>query len=153
MNRVLQPRPLVVLGLTVWMGTAAGADELVEVDFEMFVPHDLGGQRDKGVARFEGHAILRGVMCGPQIIKVHRYWCARVLKFRSTENGCVDLKCGPKCTFDAWARTRFSAPLPTLFEPAQSSGSNVISRRARPGLAALQGYLAHKKQPLPTTLQ
>ena len=28
MNRVLQPRPLVVLGLTVWMGTAAGADEL-----------------------------------------------------------------------------------------------------------------------------
>ena len=31
MNRVLQPRPLVVLGLTVWMGTAAGADELVEI--------------------------------------------------------------------------------------------------------------------------
>ena len=30
MNRVLQPRPLVVLGLNVWMGTAAGADELVE---------------------------------------------------------------------------------------------------------------------------
>ena len=28
MNRVLQPRPLVVLGLNVWMGTAAGADEL-----------------------------------------------------------------------------------------------------------------------------
>ena len=27
MNRVLQPRPLVV----VWMGTAAGADELVEI--------------------------------------------------------------------------------------------------------------------------
>jgi hypothetical protein len=26
MNRVLQPRPLVVLGLNVWMGTAAGAD-------------------------------------------------------------------------------------------------------------------------------
>ena len=29
MNRVLQPRPLVVLGLNVWMGTAAEADELV----------------------------------------------------------------------------------------------------------------------------
>ena len=29
MNRILQPRPLVVLGLNVWMGTAAGADELV----------------------------------------------------------------------------------------------------------------------------
>ena len=33
MNRVLQPRPLVVLGLTVWMGTAAGADELVEIPY------------------------------------------------------------------------------------------------------------------------
>ena len=31
MNRVLQPRPLIVLGLNVWMGTAAGADELVEI--------------------------------------------------------------------------------------------------------------------------
>ena len=30
MNRVLQPHPLIVLGLNVWMGTAAGADELVE---------------------------------------------------------------------------------------------------------------------------
>ena len=29
LNRVLPPRPLVVLGLNVWMGTAAGADELV----------------------------------------------------------------------------------------------------------------------------
>ena len=28
MNRVLQPRPLVVLGLNVWMGTAAGADAI-----------------------------------------------------------------------------------------------------------------------------
>ena len=33
MNRVLQPRPLVVLGPNVWMGTAAGADELVEVPY------------------------------------------------------------------------------------------------------------------------
>ena len=33
MNRVRQPRPLVVLGLNVWMGTAAGADELVEVPY------------------------------------------------------------------------------------------------------------------------
>ena len=33
MNRVLQPRPLVVLGLNVWMGTAAGADELVEIPY------------------------------------------------------------------------------------------------------------------------
>jgi hypothetical protein len=33
MNRVLQPRPLVVLGLNVGMGTAAGADELVEVPY------------------------------------------------------------------------------------------------------------------------
>jgi hypothetical protein len=31
LNIVLQPRPLVVLGLNVWMGTAAGADELVEI--------------------------------------------------------------------------------------------------------------------------
>ena len=31
MNRVRQPRPLVVLGLNVWMGTAAGADELLEI--------------------------------------------------------------------------------------------------------------------------
>ena len=29
MNTVLQPRPLIVLGLNVWMGTAAGADELM----------------------------------------------------------------------------------------------------------------------------
>ena len=33
MNRELQPRPLVVLGLNVGMGTAAGADELVEVPY------------------------------------------------------------------------------------------------------------------------
>ena len=33
MNRVLQPRPLIVLGLNVWMGTAVGADELVEVPY------------------------------------------------------------------------------------------------------------------------
>ena len=33
MNRVLQPHPLVVLGLNVWMGTAAGADELVEAPY------------------------------------------------------------------------------------------------------------------------
>ena len=32
MNRALQPRPLVVLGLNVWMGTAAGADELVGLE-------------------------------------------------------------------------------------------------------------------------
>ena len=38
MNRVLQPRPLVVLGLNVWMGTAAGADELVEVPYREFRP-------------------------------------------------------------------------------------------------------------------
>ena len=31
MNIVLQPRPLIVLGLNVWMGTDAGADELVEI--------------------------------------------------------------------------------------------------------------------------
>ena len=31
MNRALEPRPLIVLGLNVWMGTAAGADELVEI--------------------------------------------------------------------------------------------------------------------------
>ena len=35
MNRVLQPRPLVVLGLNVWMGTAAGTDELVEVPYHV----------------------------------------------------------------------------------------------------------------------
>ena len=30
MKRVLQTHPLVVLGLNVWMGTAAGADELMQ---------------------------------------------------------------------------------------------------------------------------
>ena len=38
MNRVLQPRPLVVLGLNVWMGTTAGADELVEIPYREFRP-------------------------------------------------------------------------------------------------------------------
>ena len=38
MVRVLQPRPLVVLGLNVWMGTAAGADELVEIPYREFRP-------------------------------------------------------------------------------------------------------------------
>ena len=38
MDRVLQPRPLVVLGLNVWMGTAAGADELVEVPYRKSRP-------------------------------------------------------------------------------------------------------------------
>ena len=38
MNRELQPRPLVVLGLNVWMGTAAGADELVEITYREFRP-------------------------------------------------------------------------------------------------------------------
>ena len=33
MNSVFQPRPLVVLGLNVCMGTAAGAEELVEVPY------------------------------------------------------------------------------------------------------------------------
>jgi hypothetical protein len=31
MNRERQPHPLIVLGLNVWMGTAAGADELVKI--------------------------------------------------------------------------------------------------------------------------
>jgi len=31
MNMVLQSHPLIVLGINVWMGTAAGADELVEI--------------------------------------------------------------------------------------------------------------------------
>ena len=43
MNRVLQPRPLVVLGLNVWMGTAAGADELVEVPY-IIPPENRSGQ-------------------------------------------------------------------------------------------------------------
>ena len=42
MNRVLQPRPLVVLGLNVWMGTAAGADELVEVPSQKILFQDQG---------------------------------------------------------------------------------------------------------------
>ena len=42
MNIVLQPRPLVVLRLKVWMGTAAGADELVEI------PTDAAPDRDPG---------------------------------------------------------------------------------------------------------
>ena len=36
MNRVLQPHPLLVLGLNVWMGTAAGADELSLVNKESY---------------------------------------------------------------------------------------------------------------------
>ena len=36
MNRVRQQRPLVVRGLNAWMGTAAGADELVEVPYREF---------------------------------------------------------------------------------------------------------------------
>ena len=38
MNRVLQPRPLVVLGLNVWMGTAAGADDPFNRDFTRPLP-------------------------------------------------------------------------------------------------------------------
>ena len=34
MNRVHQPRTLLVLGLNAGMGTAAGADELVEIPLE-----------------------------------------------------------------------------------------------------------------------
>jgi hypothetical protein len=37
MNIVLQPRPLFVLGLNVWMGTDAGADELVEVPSQIIL--------------------------------------------------------------------------------------------------------------------
>ena len=38
MNRVLQPRRLVVFGLNVLMGNAAGADELVEILHREFCP-------------------------------------------------------------------------------------------------------------------
>ena len=41
MNRVLQPHPLIVLGLNVWMGTAAGADELVEIPTDAERPHRI----------------------------------------------------------------------------------------------------------------
>jgi hypothetical protein len=41
MNRVRQPRPLIVLGLNVWMGTAAGADELVEIPTSAERPHRI----------------------------------------------------------------------------------------------------------------
>ena len=40
MNRARQPRPLVVLGLNVWMGTAAGADE--ETAFPDFIQGPSG---------------------------------------------------------------------------------------------------------------
>ena len=40
MNRVHQPRTLVVLGLNAGMGTAAGADELVEILTD--VEHPIG---------------------------------------------------------------------------------------------------------------
>ena len=36
MNRVHQPRTLVVLGLNAGMGTATGADELVEIPHRKF---------------------------------------------------------------------------------------------------------------------
>ena len=39
MNRVHQPRTLVVLGLNAGMGTAAGADELVEIPTDAERPH------------------------------------------------------------------------------------------------------------------
>ena len=42
MNIVLQPRPLLVLGLNVWMGTDAGADELVEVPSQRILFQDQG---------------------------------------------------------------------------------------------------------------
>ena len=42
LNIVLQPRPLVVLGLNVWMGTAAGADELVKVPSQIILFQDQG---------------------------------------------------------------------------------------------------------------
>ena len=38
MNRVHQPRTLLVLGLNAGMGTAAGADELVEIRTETHAP-------------------------------------------------------------------------------------------------------------------
>ena len=38
MNIVHQPHPLVVLGLNVWMGTSAGADELVEIPYRKSRP-------------------------------------------------------------------------------------------------------------------
>ena len=42
MNIVPQPRPLFVLGLNVWMGTDAGADELVEIPTDAERPHRIG---------------------------------------------------------------------------------------------------------------
>ena len=39
MNRVRQPRPLVVLGLNAGMGTTAGSDELVEIPTSAERPH------------------------------------------------------------------------------------------------------------------
>ena len=41
LNIVLQPRPLVVLGLNVWMGTDARADELVEIPTGAERPHRI----------------------------------------------------------------------------------------------------------------
>jgi len=49
MNRVLQPRPLIVLGFNVWMGTAAGADELVEVPYRPKEALDLNDLKGGGV--------------------------------------------------------------------------------------------------------
>ena len=53
MNRVLQPRPSVVLGLNVWMGTAAGADELVEVPYTRNLNREL-------VHSLSGHTATKG---------------------------------------------------------------------------------------------
>ena len=65
MNRVHQPRPLVFHGLNVWMGTAAGADELVEVPYREFRPGPNrpspaaapvgSSRREKGAQRLLGY--------------------------------------------------------------------------------------------------
>jgi hypothetical protein len=43
MNRVHQPRTLLVLGLNAGMGTAAGADELVEILTDVNASHFSSG--------------------------------------------------------------------------------------------------------------
>ena len=58
MNRVHQPRTLVVLGLDAGMGTAAGADELAEIPTDAERPHS--GRCSREVVGLLGARALRG---------------------------------------------------------------------------------------------
>ena len=84
MNRVHQPRPLVVLGLNVWMGTAAGADELVEIP--------TGAERPHGI---KAHPLHLSTPLGPLgyvVVSLHEKLTAgmKVVVYRGSQNNWWD---------------------------------------------------------------